>query len=442
MLRRRLVPLIVATALLMENLDAAVIATALPAIARDLGASPVHLSLAITAYLFTLAVFIPASGWVADRYGTSTVFRAGIAVFTLGSIFCGLSQSLTGFVLARALQGVGGAMMTPVGRLVLVRSVPRAGLINAMAWFTVPALMGPVLGPRYIPNHRQERPPPFDGRGFLLVALGLLGVVGAFEAIGRDVLATPAIALSALAGTVVLALYVRHARRSPSPILDLRLLAVPTFRIAVTGGFLFRIGIGAVPILLPLMLQIGFGLDPFRSGLLTFAAAAGALLMKTTAGTILRRLGFKRVLVANTVVAALSLAAIALFEPETPAAVILLVLLVGGFFRSLQFTSINTLTYADLPEDAMSRATSLASCGQQLSLSVGAGTAALLLHLLAAGNPTAADFSLAFLAIAGIAVSAVLVFARLTADAGAEISGHHAAGATGAPERNGSAPPD
>jgi EmrB/QacA subfamily drug resistance transporter len=457
--RHRLIALIVATALFMENLDSAVIATALPAIAADLGASPVHLSLAITSYLFALAVFIPASGWIADRYGTSTVFRAGIVVFTLGSILCGLSSSLLGFVLARALQGLGGAMMTPVGRLVLVRSVPKAGLVNAMAWFTTPALIGPMIGPPlggfiatylswpwifwinvpiglmgivlvtlFVPNHRQASMPRFDASGFVLTAVGLVGVVGAFEAIGRDVLPPMVVALLGLAGILVLTFYVRRARHATSPILDLRLLSIPTFRTAVVGGFVFRVAIGAMPVLLPLMLQLGFGLDPFRSGLLTFAAAAGALLMKTTAAAILRRIGFKRVLIGNGLLAAVSLAMISLFDPTTPHLVIVAVLLVGGFFRSLQFTSINTLAYADVPEEATSRATSFASCGQQLSLSVGAGTGALLLHLIAAGPagaaPTPADFSLAFLAIAGIAASAGLVFARLPADAGAEVSGH------------------
>ena len=457
--RSRLIPLIIASALFMENLDSTVIATALPAIARALQANPLHLSLAITAYLFALAVFIPASGWVADRFGARTVFRAGILVFTLGSLACGAAGSLTGFVIARTFQGIGGAMMTPVGRLVLVRSIPKAGLVRAMAWFTVPALIGPLIGPPvggfittyfswrwifwinlpigllgillvtlFIPDLKEKRPPPFDLKGFFLVGAALLGIVGAFEAIGRDVLPMTATLALGGVGAMLMALYIAYARRAAAPVLDLRLFAVPTYRVALIGGFLFRTGIGAIPFLLPLMLQVGFGLSPFRSGLLTFAAAGGALLMKTAAATILRSVGFRRVLIGNALVAAAGLAAVGLFGPTTPHAVILVVLLAGGFFRSLQFTSINTLAYADLEPARMGRATSLAAVAQQLSLSIGIGTAALLLHLLTSLRgetlPGVTDFSTAFFIVAAIAASSTLVFATLPADAGAELSGH------------------
>ena len=253
--QRRLIPLIVACALFMENLDSTIIATALPAIARSLGENPIRLSLAITCYLFSLAVFIPISGWVADRYGARNVLRTGIAVFTLGSIACGLAKSFTGFVIARTLQGMGGAMMTPVGRLVLLRSVPKAELINAMAWVTMPALIGPVLGPpiggfittyadwrwifwinvpigligillvsRFIPNIRGARPTPFDGWGFALCSVGLLGVVVGFESLGRAELPA-AVVLAALAiGASGLGAYTLYARRTPYPVVDLSLL--------------------------------------------------------------------------------------------------------------------------------------------------------------------------------------------------------------------------
>ena len=459
MQRRVLIPLIVASALFMENLNSTVIATALPAIAASLGESPLRLSLAITSYLFSLAVFIPASGWVADRFGARTVFRGGILVFTIGSILCGLSSSLLGFVLARTLQGIGGAMMTPVGRMVLVRTVQKSELVNAMAWLTVPALIGPVIGPPlggfittyfswrwifwinvpvgifgmvlvslHIPDERAEHPPPFDFRGFLIAGLGLLGVVAGFESIGRGIIpAQAALALMA-AGAVGITAYVLHARRVAAPVIDLGLLAYPTFRVSVLGGSIFRIGIGAVPFLLPLMLQLGFGLTPFASGLLTFAASAGALLMKTTAATILRHVGFRRVLIVNGLVSAAFLGAIGLLQPTTPHALILALLLAGGFFRSLQFTSINTLAYADLPSSRVSRATSFASMAQQLSLSIGAGTGALVLHLAAGGHGTAmpavADFAVAFGTVAVASALSVLVFLRLPADAGAEVSGH------------------
>jgi MFS family permease len=442
--RRVLVPLIVASALFMENLDSTVIATALPAIAASLGESPLRLSLAITSYLLSLAVLIPASGWVADRYGARTVLCGGILVFTAGSVLCGLADSLAGFVVARAIQGAGGAMMTPVGRLVLVRSVEKADLVRATAWLTVPALVGPVIGPPlggfvtaylswrwifwinvpvgvlglvlvrlFIPDERARHLPPFDGRGFAVLALGLLGLVGGLETVGRGVVPPWATAALVAAG------------RPPGP----------TFRAAVLGGAVFRVGIGAVPFLLPLMLQVGFGLDPFESGLLTFAAAAGALAMKTTAAAILRRLGFRRVLVGNALLSAAFLAAIGALRPETPQHVVLALLLAGGFFRSLQFTSVNTIAYAELPPARVARATSLAAMAQQLSLSLGAATGALALHLAAAARgvaegapPAVPDFAASFLVAGAVAALSALAFVRLPPDAGAEISGHRPPG--------------
>jgi EmrB/QacA subfamily drug resistance transporter len=464
--RRVLVPLIVASALFMENLDSTVIATALPAIAASLGESPLRLSLAITSYLLSLAVLIPASGWVADRYGARTVLCGGILVFTAGSVLCGLADSLAGFVVARAIQGAGGAMMTPVGRLVLVRSVEKADLVRATAWLTVPALVGPVIGPPlggfvtaylswrwifwinvpvgvlglvlvrlFIPDERARHLPPFDGRGFAVLALGLLGLVGGLETVGRGVVPPWATAALVAAGAAAVALYVRHALRAADPVVDLRLLAYPTFRAAVLGGAVFRVGIGAVPFLLPLMLQVGFGLDPFESGLLTFAAAAGALAMKTTAAAILRRLGFRRVLVGNALLSAAFLAAIGALRPETPQHVVLALLLAGGFFRSLQFTSVNTIAYAELPPARVARATSLAAMAQQLSLSLGAATGALALHLAttarggAEGAPPAVpDFAASFLVAGAVAALSALAFVRLPPDAGAEISGQRPPG--------------
>jgi EmrB/QacA subfamily drug resistance transporter len=457
--RQMLIPLIVACGLFMENLDSTVLSTALPAIAGSLRENPLHLSLAMTAYLFSLAVFIPISGWVADRFGARTVFRAAIAIFTLGSILCGLSDSLTQFVLARVFQGFGGAMMVPVGRLVLLRAVPKSELVRAMAWLTVPALIGPVLGPPvggfittylswrwifwinvpigllgillatlFIEDVREERPPPFDWAGFALLGLGLTGLVGGFETVARGFLPDSAVGALFAGGAAMLVLYVRHARRRPHAVLDLSLLRVPTFRTSIVGGFLFRMGIGATPFLLPLMLQLGFGMTPFESGMLTFVTAVGALLMKTTAGPILRRFGFRRVLIVNAVLGGALLAVYGLFESTTPHWAILTVLIVSGYFRSLQFTSVNTIAYADMPRERMSRATSFASVGQQLSLSVGIGTGALLLHLtvMARGDATlaAGDFAPAFFALGLLAALSALAHVPLPADAGAEVSGH------------------
>jgi EmrB/QacA subfamily drug resistance transporter len=457
--RQMLIPLIVACGLFMENLDSTVLSTALPAIARSLEENPLHLSLAMTAYLFSLAVFIPISGWVADRFGARTVFRAAIVIFTIGSILCAFSDSLPQFVLARVFQGFGGAMMVPVGRLVLLRSVPKSELVRAMAWLTVPALIGPVLGPPvggfittylswrwifwinvpigllgmvlvtlFIEDIREERPPPFDWLGFALLGSALTGLIGGFETVARGFLPDVLVAALFIAGAVLLALDIIHAHRRPNAVLDLTLLRIPTFRASIVGGFLFRMGIGATPFLLPLMLQLGFGLTPFESGTLTFTTAVGSLLMKTTAGPILRRLGFRRVLISNAVLSGALLATYGLFQSTTPHAVILAVLIVSGYFRSLQFTSVNTLAYADMARERMSRATSFASVGQQLSLSVGIGTGALILHLTVAARGdthlTAGDFAPAFFALGLLAALSCLVHARLRPDAGAEVSGH------------------
>ncbi|MGH6958973.1 MAG: MFS transporter, partial [Dongiaceae bacterium] len=371
--RQILVPLIVACALFMENLDSTVLSTSLPAIARSLGENPLHLNLAITSYLFSLAVFIPISGWVADRFGARQVFRAAIVVFTAGSILCGTSDSLTGFVLARILQGIGGAMMVPVGRLVVLRTVSKVELVRAMAYLTVPALVGPVLGPPlggfittyvswrwifwinvpigilgvilvslFIEDIRELRPPPLDLRGFLLTAAGLTGLVVGFETVGRGVLPTGTILALSAVGSAFLTLYVRHARRTAHPAIDLTLLRIPTFRASLVGGLLFRVGIGAEPFLLPLMLQAGFGMSAFESGTLTFVTAVGALTMKLSVEPILRRFGFRPVLVANALICGGVLMTYGLLEPGTPAWVIMALLLAAGFFRSLQFTSINT----------------------------------------------------------------------------------------------------
>jgi EmrB/QacA subfamily drug resistance transporter len=455
---RRVVPLIIASALFMENLDSTIIATALPSIAASLGESPLRLSLAITSYLFSLAVLIPISGWVADRFGARNVLRLGIVVFVLGSIGCGLSQSLAHFVLARTLQGMGGAMMMPVGRLILLRSVPKSELIQAMAWMTMPALIGPMLGPpvggfittyfswhwifwinvpigligivlvtRFIPSIEVPRPPPFDGLGFVLCAVGLVGVVGGFETVGRGIVPTPVILSLLSLGVAMLALYTRHAMRAANPVLDLRLLRIGTYRNTQIGAFVFRIGVGAIPFLLPMMLQLGFGLSAFYSGLLTFTGAVGAMSMKVTARPIVRAFGFRRVLLANAAISAVLLGAIGLLQPSTPYAVIVLVLLIGGFFRSLQFTAANTITYADIEPSMMSRATSFASMGQQLSLSVGAGTGALLLHLSSAAADhhalSAADFTPAFLIVALVSATSILSFARLPVNAGEGMTG-------------------
>jgi len=453
----RIVPLIIAVALFMENMDSTVIATSLPAIAADIGTNPLALKLAVTSYLLSLAIFIPASGWTADRFGARTVFRAAIGVFVLGSIGCALSNSLTDFVIARMVQGMGGAMMTPVGRMVLVRSIPKRELVSAMAWVTVPALVGPILGPpvggfittyatwhwifiinvpigfagialatRYIEDLRAERHEPFDTVGMVLAGLGIAGIAFGLSVLGLNFLPWTVVAALVTGGAIFVAAYLVHARHTANPALDLTLFHLPTFRASVLGGFIFRLGIGALPFLLPLMLQIGFGMTPFQSGLITFASALGAMTMKMAAATLLRRFGFRNILVANALVSAGFLAACASFTQETPVAVMLALLLVGGFFRSLQFTSINTIAYADVETARVSRATSLVSVAQQLAISSGVAFGALAVQLTVqsrgAGPLQASDFPPAFLAVAAISALSALIFMRLSPEAGAEMA--------------------
>lgn len=454
----RLVPLIVACALFMEQLDSTVIATSLPAIAADLHEDPISLKLALTSYLLSLAVFIPASGWFADRFGSRTVFRMAIVIFTTGSLLCGLAHSLPDFVAFRILQGMGGAMMVPVGRLVILRTVPKEEIVSALAWLTIPALMGPVLGPplggfittyfdwryifflnipigligvtlatRFIPDIREDDVPPFDFRGMALSGIGLSGIVFGFALLGQQAV-EPWIALVVIVvGAVAMFFYVRHARQVERPILDLDLLKIPTFYAGVVGASLFRVGIGALPFLLPLMLQLGFGLTPFASGMITFASAAGAMTMKFTAAPIIRTFGFRRVLVVNCLIASAFIAIGAVFRPDMPYLVLIGALLLGGFFRSLQFTSTNALSYADISSEAMSRATSFASVAQQVSISTGVAVAALVLEGMRAWRGTdtilLSDFSIAFIVVSLIAVCSLFFFLRLPEDAGAALAG-------------------
>jgi EmrB/QacA subfamily drug resistance transporter len=453
----RIIPLIIAVALFMENMDATVIATSLPAIARDIGANPLALKLAITTYLLSLAIFIPASGWTADRFGARTVFRAAIAVFMVGSIGCAASSSLTDFVIARVVQGMGGAMMTPVGRMVLIRSIPKRDLVGAMAWLTTPALIGPVLGPpvggfittyaswhwifiinlpigligillatRFVPDLRAEQQERFDLVGMALAGLGIGGVAFGLSVLGLDYLPWFVVAALIIGGGGFIAAYLMHARRSDNPALDLTLFRLPTYFAGIAGGFVFRLGVGATPFLLPLMLQIGFGMTPFQSGLITFASAFGAMTMKWAAATILRRFGFRTILLINGLISAAFLAAYASFTAATPVIVMLALLGVGGFFRSLQFTSMNTIAYAEVEQQRISRATSLASVAQQLAVSAGVALGAtaveLTVHLKGGGPLQAADFRPAFLIVAAISALSVLVFVRLAPEAGAEMT--------------------
>ncbi|MGN6487348.1 MAG: MFS transporter, partial [Devosia sp.] len=320
----RLTPLILAVALFMENMDSTVIATSLAAIAQDIGTEPIALKLALTTYMVALAIFIPISSWMADKFGAKNVFRSAILVFILGSVACAISDSLLTFVLSRFLQGMGGAMMTPVARLVLVRVTPRDRLVDAMAWLSIPGLVGPILGPpiggfittfaswhwiflinapiglvgvlmvnKYLPDWHRNEPRKLDFTGFLLAGICFAGLV-----FGVSVLTLPALPASfgygaMLLGVVAGGVYWFHFRRTEHPILDLRLFRQPLFRLTMIGGTVFRLGTGAMPFLFPLMLQLAFGMSPFQTGLVTFASAIGAFSMKFLAERIIARIGFR-----------------------------------------------------------------------------------------------------------------------------------------------------
>jgi len=454
----RTIPLILAVALFMENMDSTVIATSLPAIANDIGTSPVALKLALTSYLVSLAIFIPISGWMADRHGAKRIFRIAIGVFMVGSIACALSGSLVDFVLARFAQGLGGAMMTPVARLVLVRATPKRELVSAMAWLTVPALVGPLVGPpvggfittfftwhwiflinvpigiigiwlagRVLPDIEPLGARPIDFAGFLLSAVAASGVVFGLSVVSLPAL-PPAVGIATLVvGVVSGILYVRHARRAENPILDPKVFANGTFRAGIIGGTIFRIGNGAVPFLLPLMFQLSFGLTPFQSGMLTFASALGAIMMKFLAPITLRLGGFRNVLILAALAGSLFIGVNGWFTPNTPQAVIIMVLIGAGFLRSLFFTSTNALVFADIDEKDASQATAISAVSQQISVALGVAMAGVILEAFtyATGQQLAQPaFSTAFMIVAVVTAFAALPFVRLAPDAGRSVSGH------------------
>lgn len=454
---RLLIPLIVAFAFLMEQLDATIVTTAIPDMARSLGVTPLQMNLAITAYVLSLAVFMPLSGWIADRFGARRVFAAALVVFTAASALCGLSNSLRVLVAMRVLQGFGGAMMTPVGRLVLLRAFPRNQLVTAMTYMTVPAVIGPALGPllggllttyaswrwvfyvnipigavgvllalRFIEDTQADRQARFDVPGFLLCGAGLGLLQFGFENLSHPLLPPWAVAGLLAVGVLLLATFVPYARGRPNAALDLSLFAIRTFRISTLAGGLSRVGVNAVPFMLPLLFQIGFGLSPVQSGSLTFVSSLGTLVVRPVSASLMRRFGYRGLLSVNGVLCAAVIASFALVEPTTPHWLVFLMVLLFGIARSTQFMTTNTLTYADTPAAKLSRSTSLGGVIQQLTISFGVSVAAALLGLVAGPGrlPDVADFHHAFLIVALITLVSAPGFLRLRPEDGAQVSGY------------------
>lgn len=452
--------LLVAGAFFMEFLDGTVIATALPDMARDFGVTAVELNIGISAYLITLAVLIPASGWIADRFGARAIFTLALAIFTLASVFCGLSTEVHIFVAMRILQGVGGALMVPVGRLAVLRTTPKHQLIKAIATLTWPALVAPIIGPplggfitryaswhwiffinvplglaaiilslRIIPDIRETERRSFDLSGFITTSVAMVSLVTAMERLGdRQPQIWPTLALAAL-GFGCLLYSIRHFRRAAAPMVRLDALQVPTFRVTMYGGSLFRASISAVPFLLPLLFQVGFGMDPFHSGLLVLAVFVGNLTIKPATTPLIRWLGFRRLLLINGALNVCSLLACALLTPQTPVWAIMLILYLGGVFRSIQFTGVNTLAFADVPAAQMSDANTLFSTASQLAVGLGITLGAIGIRLgeqvgdwLHLTELPGISFRLSFVFIALICLVGMIDSLHLAKTAGSSVS--------------------
>ena len=454
--RRVIVPLIVAFALVMQNLDSSALVTSLPLIAESLNEPTLRLHMAVTGYLLAFATFLSLSGWMADRFGARLIFRIAMVIFTIGSVLCGSSNSFEEMIFYRIVQGLGGAMMVPVGRLILVRAVPKAELVSAMALMGMPTIIGPVIGPvlggfvatvsswrwifwmnvpigilgvimvtMFIEDVREENVRPFDWKGFFLSGFGLAGTLFGMDAvIAKNSLDVFNVSIFS-GGLMALALYVFHARRVDHPILDLTLMKISTFRASITGGTIFRLGIGANPFLLPLMLQEGFGYSPFHSGIVTCASAAGAFGMRTIAKRVLRKYGFRRVLIYNSLIASALLALCGLFEPTTPQWVMMAVIFFGGVFRSLEFTALAAIAFADVESPQMSHATSFQQMAQRLSMSFGVAMSAFFLHQLStdATHIPVSAFQVTFVLIGVISATSIWTFWKLSPEAGALLAG-------------------
>jgi len=451
-----IVPLTIASGLFMEGLDSTIIATSLPQMARSLEVSPTYLSLAITSYLLSLAIFSPISGWLADRFGGRRLYCLAIGIFTVSSGLCAMAPNLSFMVATRMMQGVAGALMAPVARLILLRSFPKNMYLTATNYMVIPALIGPMAGPviggfiteyfnwrwiflinlpigglsiyliqRLVDEVPASRPPPFDFPGFVIVGAGFAMAQFWLECVGRTIIGIPAQIGLFVAAVVTFMGYGWYAKRQANPALDLKLFALPTFSISVLWGSVARIGIGGSPFLLPLLFQVGFGFDAFHAGLLMFVSTSGAFLMRVGFSRLLRILGLRQVLLLNSLILAVMLPGFIFFHADTTHWLIVSYLFVFGFMRSIQFLALNMLSYADLTPDTMSKANSVFTVGQRLSMSAGVAVAAALLSFstLGAARITESHFHFVFVALGVFELASLWGFWRLDPSAGKEITG-------------------
>jgi EmrB/QacA subfamily drug resistance transporter len=458
---KKLLPWLVAVGFFMESLDTTILNTAVPAIAQALKVAPLSMKAVLASYALSLAVFIPISGWMANRFGTRRVFASAIGIFTLGSFLCGISNEIHLLVACRILQGSGGAMMLPVGRITMVRTFAKSELINAMSFVAIPGLVGPMLGPvvggaiigyfhwsmiffvnipiglfglymvyRHLPNFREKHNFPLDVVGLILFGSGIallsyvLEIFGETTLSGREVLG-----LLAISGAL-LAAYGLHTKRTAHPLLRLKLLRLRTFRVAISGNLFTRLGIGGIPFLLPLLYQVGLGFSPIQSGLLIMPQAFAAMSLKLTMPRILKKFGYRTVLIVNTIALGLMIMLFATINTDTPVWLIVAMAFTYGFLTSLQYTSMNTLAYADVNEHEAAGASTIASTVQQLAVSFGIATASLAAalfipdHLRASAPQLMHGIHLAFFALAALTISSTVVFTRLRTRDGAAVSRH------------------
>ena len=458
---RRLLPWLVAVAFFMQSLDTTILNTAVPGIARALGVAPLSMKAVLATYTLSLAVFIPVSGWMANRFGTRRVFAGAIGLFTAGSLLCGLARDIHLLVAFRVLQGCGGAMMVPVGRLTLVRAFGKSELVRAMSFVAVPAMLGPLFGPlvgglitglahwsviffinvpigiaglwlvrRYLPDYRESGTPPLDLAGFVLFGTGIALLSYVLEVFGEHRLGDAAIGALLAVSFALLAGYGLHAARSRHPLLNLALLRIRTLRTAVSGGFYTRISISGIPFLLPLLFQVGLNYTPIESGLMMMSQAFAAMGLKTLMPRILARFGYRAVLVFNTAMVGALILSFATIGPATPVWLILMQVCAFGLFASIQYTSMNTLVYADVSGAAASDASTIASTGQQLSISFAVAVASLVTAAFVPDRFHTAPGELLrgiheALAVLGVAtLVSMLVFRRLRREDGSAVSRH------------------